>query len=387
MDAQYQIQLGSQKNINSVNVDNYIKIELSQKTDLFTEYDSTNVLDVTSVYDRERQATNKYRIYGKIQYLSLLNRLRNDYKILSDIFLPKLTNCKTLINSFDFYLIKPSVSGYTQINTSSINQYIRKFDVIGIVDDIEITLAGFSNNLFFDNDYSFNINFDVDVSDYYDNFNFPITELYLFAQYKIKNNGDDIPETTYSTSFNINTGIPDIIPFTANSLNIGDIVYGDVVQYEKNIFFQNQLLPQEHYIKTPITSGNTVVNIMWKYNPFIELKLRYLSDDLNIANISGTTYEEVASIPNYATSIDNTGNYVWRNILDQGFIDPISGIGVDYPFVNKKRYLFADIVFNVEPYLEDYKTSQIFSQIKYGTPTIYNNKTNSDLNNIGKPCV
>jgi len=387
MDTQYQIQLGSEKNINSVNVDNYIKIKLSQKIDMFTEYDSTNVLDVTTVYDKERQATNIYRIYGKIQFISLLNRLRNDYKILSDIFLPKLTDCKTLINSFDFYLVKPYVSGYTQINISSINEYIRKFEVIGIIDNIEIYTAGFSNNLFNDNDYSFNINFDVDVTNYYDNFNFPITELYLYAQYKPKNNGNGYSETTYLTRFNNTTGEPYIEPFSGKTLNIGDLLYGDLIQYEKNIFYQSQLLPQDYYIKTPITSGSTVVNIMWQYNPFLELKLRYLSDDLKTANISGTTYDEIASIPNYATNIDNNGNYVWRDILDQGFIDPISGIGVDYPFVNKKRYLFSNLILDVKPYLDDYRTSVIFSQIKYGTPTIYNNKTNSDLNNIGKPCV
>jgi len=386
MDYQYSIQLGSAKNTNSVNADNYIKLQLSQNNDLLTEFDARNVLDVSKVFDNERQATEIYRLYGKIQYLSLLNGLTLNYSNISDLFLPKAINNKNLFNSFDIYLVKPSFSGYTQLTTiSGINQYIRYFDVIGKPNNIELYTAGFSTNIYNDQDIAFNLNIDVDVIDYRDNFNFPLTDLYLYLQYKPTSNGSGNTETTYSTKFDI-SGNTSIIGFTGQTLNINDRIYGDNIQYISTQFFQTQLQNQEYYIKTPIISGNTIVNVMWKYEPLIPLKLRYFSDDLSLVNISGTTYDEVASIPNYATNIEN-GNYVWRDILDQGFIDPISGIGVDYPFVNKKRYLFANIIFDVIPYLNDDTTNRIFSSIKYGDPSITSNLPNSDLTNIGKPCA
>ena len=386
MDYQYSIQLGSSKSTNSVNVDNYIKLELSQNNDKLTEYDARNVLDVTSVYDTERQSFEIYRIYGKIQYLSLLNGLKNDYANITDLFLPQKVNNKSLFNSFDFYLVKPSVSGYTQLDTiSGINQYIRYYDVIGKPNNIELYAAGFSNNVFNDQDIAFNLNIDVDVSDYRDNFNFPLTDLYLYLQYKPTFNSSGQTETTFSTIFDI-SGNTSIIGFTGQTLNIGDRIYGDNIQYINTQFYQNQLQNQEYYIKTPVLSGNTFVNVMWKYEPLIPLKLRYFSDDLSLVNISGTTYDEVASIPDYATNIGG-GNYVWRDILDQGFIDPISGIGVDYPFVNRRRYLFSNIIFDVIPNLNDNITNMIFTNIKYGDPSLSSILPNSDLTNIGKPCA
>jgi len=82
-------------------------------------------------------------------------------------------------------LVKPSFSGYTQLTTiSGINQYIRYFDVIGKPNNIELYTAGFSNNVFNDQDIAFNLNIDIDVTDYRDNFNFLLTDLYLYLQYK-----------------------------------------------------------------------------------------------------------------------------------------------------------------------------------------------------------
>jgi hypothetical protein len=386
MDYQYSIQLGSAKNTKSVNVDNYIKLELSQNIDKLTEFDARNVLDVSSVYNSERQSTSIYRLYGKIQYLSLLNGLKNDYISITDLFLPKKINNKNLFNSFDFYLVKPSISGYTQLNTiSGVNQFVRYFDVIGKPNNVELYTAGFSNNVFNDQDIAFNLNIDVDVTDYRDNFNFPLTDLYLYLQYKPSINSSGQTETTFSTKFDI-SGNTSIVGFTGQTLNIGDRIYGDNIQYINTQFYQSQLQNQEYYIKTPVLSGSTFVNIMWKYEPLIPLKLRYFSDDLSLVNISGTTYDEVISIPDYATNIGN-GNYVWRDILDQGFIDPISGIGVDYPFVNKRRYLFSNIILDVIPNLDDSITNMLFTNIKYGDPRLSSILPNSDLANIGKPCA
>jgi hypothetical protein len=78
---------------------------------------------------------------------------------------------------------------------------------------------------------------------------------------------------------------------------------------------------------------------------------------------------------------------VWRNILPQGFTDPISNLGVDYPFVNKCRYLFSKIVLDVVPDLSDGNTYDAFKNIwysRYAQP--YSITPLGDINDIGKPC-
>ena len=389
MDNQLEIQLGQCKNAFSVNVDNYNKIALSQKVSEITEYDIRNVLNVSGIFEEERQATSQYRIYGKLQYLSLLNGLSNNYTKLSDIFLQENVNAKNIVNSFDFYLLRPASTGYTAASGDSSFSYVRYFEVIATPSDFQIYPIGYSNNVYGEQDYAFNFNSTFDIEPYLDNFGFPATELFLFPVYQKKYNGDGVAELTYSTIYDI-SGNTSIVPLTGitsgTTLSIGNLVYGDLITYVKTEFFQAEDKPQTYYISTPIQTGITTVYINWKYNPFISVRLRYFNDDLQTGNISGTSYYEVASIPYYATDIGN-GNRVWKDILQQGFVDPLSGIGVDYPFVNKKRYLFQYTILDVIPNLDDPTTLALFTEIDFpaGVPTSHT--PTSSLAKIGKPCA
>jgi hypothetical protein len=104
---------------------------------------------------------------------------------------------------------------------------------------------------------------------------------------------------------------------------------------------------------------------------------------------------KVFRIPDYAKLIIGDGKYVWRDILPQGYIDPITNEGVDYPFLNKRRYLFEPITFDVPPNLrreDDLKhqnTLNVFNEIeyyRYATLLDITPETEDDLDNIGKPC-
>lgn len=182
------------------------------------------------------------------------------------------------------------------------------------------------------------------------------------------------------------TDTPIKVPFTYNSgLNIGDTVYGDMVEYGRESFYQGEISGQSYQIITPIVVSGTSEYIHWKYNPFIPFRLRYFSDNINKANSGDTSYESVSSIPNYATNIFN-GNYIWRNILQQGIFDPLTDIGVDYPFVNGRRYLFLNIIFDVTPDLSDAYTLDVFTNLKFGAPIRITNKPIGSILNIGKPC-
>jgi hypothetical protein len=377
MDNNTKILLNSLKNINSVNVDTYEKIQLSNKRALINEYDIRNIVSATDIFDAEREANEIYRIYGKIEYLSLLNGLKTSYSKFQDFFTPQLTNCKNIFNSFQFYLVKPATSGYTHIiSGGSTIKYVRYFDIIsGSTNSFELYPVGFSNNVYGEQSYAFGFNIDFDVSSYLDNFGFPLTELFLYVRY--------LP--TYIETLKYNNwgtnGIPvkTVLPAISNNK-----IYGDVLEYAQLQFYQSQLYPQTYFISTPTSDVGTLI---WKYNPFISLPLRYFGNDVYKANISGTSYEQVSSIPYYATSADTAGNYVWRKILPQGYTDPLTGIGVNYPFVNKKRYLFSTIVFSIVPDLNDANTLNAFSNIVFGTSTKISTTPNDDLNNIGKPCL
>lgn len=416
-----EILLNSLKNIKSVNVDNYEKVELSSKLAQLLEYDISNALSATELFDAEREANEIYRIYGKIEYLSLLNGLKSTYTKFIDFFKPQTTGSfKNILNSFDFYLVKPAASGYTNISGSTMPvytptgythvtggtvDYIRYFEVIATPAQFEIFPAGFANNVYGEQAYAFNFNVDFDVSSCLDGFGFPLTQLFLYAQYKPNiNKGEALSATTWSAA----NGIESKFLFPPVPLNIGDYIQsyfnikiGDVIGYSKSQFYQTQEHPQTFYIKTPyittVTFGggwfpiitiNTEHQLIWKYNPLIPFQLRYFSNEVNKANISGTSYEIVSSIPYYATSADTMGNYVWRNITPQGYFDPLTGVGVDYPFINKKRYLFSNIILDIVPDLNDTETLNAFKEIWYsGNAKKIAIKPISDLNNIGKPCL
>lgn len=376
-----EILLNSYKNIASVDVDTYQKIEIENNTSLILEYDIKNVLSATEIFDAEREANDIYRIYGRIEYLSLLNRLILQYKDLGAFFSPVNLNNKDIFNSFTFYLLKAS-TGYTNIVGSSI-EYVRYFEVIATPNDFELYNAGYTNNVYGDQVYAFNFNKDFDVSTYVDNFGFPATELFLYAKYKPGINGWNQAETMSGTSWGTN-GTPVKVPIYQNALSIGSRIYGDLIEYSKSLFLQEQLSPQIYYIRTPYKEVGITKYLQWKYNPFIPLRLKYFNSGLNQVNSGTTVYGQESSIPYYATLLDD-GNFVWKDILQQGNVDPETNLGVDYPFINKKRYLFSSIILDIIPDLDDSNTRDAFAEIKFKDPSSINFKPNN-LDNIGKPC-
>jgi len=539
MDRKLEILLGSQRNVESVNTEEFTKAELTRKTSEITEFTVNDVVDSTQVFDDERAANPVYRIYGRIEYMSLLNGLKDNYAVLADFFTPDFdVDCKTLKNSFDFYLVKPASSGY--VNITGTDKYIRYFEVIATPDDFELFPAGFTTNVYDEQTYAFSFNTDFDVSAYFDNFGFPVTELFLYPQYKLKKNGTNVWETMKYTKYTA-SGADDKDVYPTTGFQIGEFVrtttgakIGDVVNYNKSTYTQTLVNEQIVYIKTEYkTTGAQTRYLIWKYNPFIPLRLRYLSDDLSTAEMSritenstsievflvsspssqnrtvvksdyqvitttgagiknwtsqtgsgtqiqgslsngeliifgfgdfsftyttkirftegsykyfgrtvlqknlgggwtdvpdseiifrdtntertitvvdtvtyGTEYRifmqlipnpaeivpEDTDVPYYATQLDN-GQYVWRDIVPQGFTEPLSGNGVDYPFMNGRRYLFAPLILSVSPDLDDddnsYNTRNRFAEISMEnnfTTLNFEPESENNLDDIGKPC-
>jgi len=531
MDIKQEILLGSEKNINSINVDNYMKVEITNNQSRLTEFTVNDVVNSTEQFDSEREENQVYRIYGRIEWMSLLNGLKNDYSVLGDFFNPQYSgDSKNLINSFDFYLVAPH-SGDTYTTVSGTNYRRRSFYVLADKNNIEVYNAGFTNNVYGEQVYSFNFKSDFDVSNYYDKLGFPLTELFLYAQY-IPIGTEEMSRTTFSS-----TGSESKVSFTTKTLNVGDDVENyqgsnieDLILYDESAYLQEQIIPQTFYIRTKYDSSSW---LEWKYNPFIPFRLRYLDGVVSTAplpeilasastftaqiqnapsskltatkslkksidtttrtidkwdNQSSSTFNwdansgvltftipatftydisfqtqirlsqdsdkyiaqtyiedssgggwnevpntrrtyrinspvqktsysksytdsdeirmrvrlipnpderKVYRIPDYAKMIIGDGKYVWRDILPQGYVDPITNEGVDYPFLNKRRYLFEPIVFDVPPNLRretDLKhqnTLDVFNAIeyyRYATTLDITPESQDDLNNIGKPC-
>ena len=82
MDKSIEILLGSEKNITSVNTDNFDKIELFNKTRELTEFNINDEISSTDVFDSERESNQIYGIYGKIEWMSILNGLKANYRTL-----------------------------------------------------------------------------------------------------------------------------------------------------------------------------------------------------------------------------------------------------------------------------------------------------------------
>jgi hypothetical protein len=351
-----------------------------------------------------------------MEYMSILNGIKNNLSSASrdDYFIVITGDTKSLLNSFDFYLLRPKDnSAYSGITSSN---YIRSFDIIANPSDFDIFNAGFSRNVYGDQKYSFVINADIDNNGYYERNNMPITDLYIYANYK-----PNVGETMLGLHWD-NNGIPS----TGTTSVFGCTDYCSMIMTgsTSSAYTQTIIYSQINYIDTPyITTGGTEY-FSWKYAPMIPVKINLLSDELfklgsnlqmltgTITGITGltgyefnpiqpielgvisgstsnvysgsTSYDLINSIPEYAYNLGD-GRFIWRNILPQGYINPITSVTLSNPFMNGYRYVFSSIIVDMGVNKEVLNTANAFSNIYFNFTSI-NNKPVSDLNDIGKPC-
>jgi hypothetical protein len=156
------------------------------------------------------------------------------------------------------------------------------------------------------------------------------------------------------------------------NFNIGDSLIYDYVTFDRDNFLIKRVDAQEftfekqgslpkttdnttllNEVGVTYTSGNTKLNISikYKFNPFMEIKIRDYSDFIETGD---PVYTE--NIPYYA--IDVNGEKLWRDLLDRGFFEQGSNRGVDYPFINGVHYLYSHLILSVEP---DLTTNNAFN--------------------------
>jgi hypothetical protein len=378
------------KNLNSVNKDIDLKITLNNQEHEFNEFNLNTTIDSSEVFNIERQSTPIYRIHGRIEFLSLLNGLKNNYLKLEDYFLPQKNNSKNIFESLKFYIVKPSTK-FTQIPNT--NYWRRSFTVIAEPKHINLFNAGYSKNVFNEQLYSFILNTDIDLTESYDYFNFPTDEIYLFIQYFNKPNTTPIENLT--CSFWNNRYVERTTSNNKHIFNIGDILQTennidicDIIEYDINNYTQTKIKNQTFFIKTPYFDNNVEKQLVWKYNPLIPIKLRYLSSYKYEVDLNNPQYDLTNNIPKHATKIRNDDDvYVWRNILPENTLDALTGDGNNLPFVNNRRYYFKSTVLNIKPDLTDDNTKNVFKEINFTlNQQVQSITPNNNINDFGKPC-
>jgi hypothetical protein len=350
--------LSSKRFSNSPEIDYFQTIELNSSFKKILNDDNITNIDLSELFNIERDKSNKYRLIGKIDYLSILNNLNQNYNKLSDFFIryDNTIGNKNIFNSFKIYLVAKS-NAYTAYDN---NIFKERYEIIGELNDIQLYNCGFSRNIFYEQNYLYNFNIDVDVENKKDYFNKPITEVFLYFDYQLNTTKNEILlKKDFNNLSNENNNIT-ITETTNTTYNLNDLLIGNLIKRDDNEFDETVVNEQMHKIR--LIYGNN--EIVFKYNPFIKITLREYNDTVYFGNINTNT-KNILKIPDYAKPVGdiNSGNIIWKELLPHGFIDPISNIGVNFPFINGRHYVYTNNVFAIQPDLSNYNTNVVFEKI------------------------
>ena len=351
------LKLNRYRNINTTDVDFNLKVQLKNSSNNHIEHELKKILYLQELYDNERQTSNKFLFYGTLEYLSLLDNTYNDNRRdFGNIFNKyknvegDVNNIRRFENSFNIYLVVPSSEPYKSIGG---NSYERKFEVIAKYDDIKLTPQAFANNLFNDKKFNFILKNDITL-DKKDWFGYPIKEVFLYFVYNKcvfsnSNYNDKVDGLYYNGYRNVDN----------KNLDIGDIIDGDWVIHYPDEYTYKIHQDVSYRIKTYYTKNNSFSlsdYIQWKYNPFKRIIIREFGDEIYDNNNINITK------PSHAIERDDN-IYIWRDIMDYGYIDNYTNKGLVFPFANGKHYVFENVKLTITPDLNDATTKQIFNDV------------------------
>ena len=278
--------------------------------------------------------------------------------------------------------------------------YVRENKVLTNVDDLIVTKAAFEKNVFNEdrkfeyssitpnkvsrisqktssNAYDMTSAYDLDFSNLKDNQKRPISEIFLTAIFKGYSGYFNQPNNNIGLKqgweFNItksantwwdlnntnsNTTIP-VSGYTKTSgviktfyynlnLKVDDVIDGDFCEW--NDYEQAERVASHYYQKIKYnqnvfqTTNNYSTNTPgFYYKSHNPMTIRVFSDYVETGDV-----EFVEQVPSWSFFSSSDQQFRWRDLYTYGFIDNL-GRGVDYPYLNKSQYPFADIVFRLIP--------------------------------------
>jgi hypothetical protein len=235
-------------------------------------------------------------------------------------------------------LINPKFFISKVVDNEVLEYYVKQLKIVLVSEDLD--QCGFSNNLFNNGLINYYFTEDLDIKDLYDNKNEPITECYL----GVIKNGSTQTKMFDSVESNFNylidytnpgEGIKTVAEKSTSDVSdkpdLNNVLDYGICEYSSELLTETLI--------SPIMHNFFHNNVIFKYKPFYEIKLR-----LKSTYIEDSTSNKF--IPTYAVYSRKNDKYIWRDILDLGFSDDEGNL-IDFPFLNGSRYAYQKLNFHV----------------------------------------
>jgi hypothetical protein len=278
------------------------------------------------------------KIYGGTIY----DGIHEVYK-LGDDQNGRLNNVFVINVNFTIPTIQNTYASFKRVVNNTPSEYIlRHFKKITKPNDIDFYYASFSKTYFNDDVISYNTNLEIDLSQYTDYLNRPITEVYL-TMVKNKTGPNDIFWGDLKAGLNVavqnvNYDIRQINDCGSNNvIDLGivnssdDVFLGDIIDYNSEDITERVICDVNHRFNTDNRNQNDYCEGYF-YSPHKKIVIKYYSNYLEYSSTDIPT----TNIPYYA--LESNLRYRWRDILTKGYIDELNR-GVDYPFLNGINYI------------------------------------------------
>ena len=273
--------------------------------------------------------------------------------------------------------------------------YVRKNKILTDIKDYNLARMGFEN-LAFSNDskleysaltpnniqrvstrngsqtVSYTFEKDIDISQYRDNQDRPLTELFVTIINKGYMGWFNKPFGRTTSAINVgwefncleqrvddwwradNNNNKDDIPFDSYTVNNqtfyynknlsnGDEILGDFCEWNDFEMIENVVSPMLHkYSFNPVIFQDDSTQFLpsgYVYYPHYPIQVRDFSPYVETGSV-----EDTDGIPDYAFYSDFEQKWRWRDLYPYGFIDG-ENVGVDHPFLNGAHYPFKEIRF------------------------------------------
>ena len=319
----------------------------------------TKGIDITAI------PTNSFCVIKRIINIDNINETRSRY----------CSHIHTLItNSSDYTLDRTGFENGIYNKKGRVFKSKKTPDNYG---DKTVILEDFKSFLW-------NINMDVDVEEFLDNLNRPLTDLYLTIfqtnrnlmwhyeapanspagygwDWNFRHNGFVDPfvnnDTNPTNLFQNTTNGLDPLPLSGTTYRGAFVEYNPfelkervVSEIKHSLKFNTDAMYE--FAGYPNTSSSQVhVKSIYNYQPHHRIPIRKLSTTISYEDSLFTT-------PPYATYSLSEGTFRWRPILPIDFFEDGNN-GVTYPYLNDAHYPYLNIEFKIEPIMFGYSSSSI----------------------------
>jgi hypothetical protein len=276
-------------------------------------------------------------------YIYKLGDENNNYKeyaFVLDIDIPLLPNPSN-----------ENISLKKIINNVESNYYQRFFKKITPFNGYDLYPTSFGQNLFEDRRFSITFTNDIDISNYTDYLDRPITALYLtkFKTQLFDVNNDSFWSNVSSgmnniladTQYDINTiAFNNIESIESDIQNSSDLFFGDIIEFNKLTHEETILIEAKHRFNSSNRDENGSFEGYY-YTPHQLIQLRNYASETNVNFIQTES-------PNYAIDVD--GRFIWKEI------DANLSTDLQHNFANGCHYYYNnfDYILNRQDPCDDF---------------------------------